>query len=124
MLGDCVTVRWWDRLELMGCQGVSASSEAVILTHSILGDTALVQSGNNRALDEKHLIIRSLKNLETNPLFEKPFGSEIFKFWLENALALKKKKKPLRNKGQDMIKYCNYGIINTCSRSFSEGRDQ
>lgn len=31
--------------------------------------------------------------METNPLFEKPFGSEIFKFWLENALALKKKKK-------------------------------
>lgn len=80
----------------MGCQGVSASSEAVILTHSILGDTALVQSGNNRALDEKRLIIRSLKNLETNPLFEKPFGSEIFKFWLENALALKKKKKTLK----------------------------
>lgn len=48
----------------MGCQGAPATSEAVTPIYSILGVTALVKSENNTALEEDHLITRSLKILE------------------------------------------------------------
>ena len=108
--------------KLRGCRDAPASSEAVILIYRISGATALVGSGNSRALNKEHHLNRSLKCLEHNPLFETHFVSKIFKFFLENALVLKKKN--LRNARQCMIKYCNYGTINTCSRSVSEGGDQ
>lgn len=73
--------------KLRSCQGAPAASEALILIYSILRATALVRSGSNSAPDEEYFITRLLKNLELNPLFEKLFGSAIFKFFLENALV-------------------------------------
>lgn len=76
-MGCCVTGRWWDPQEADGLSGI----------YSILVAPAPVKSGNNTALEEEHFITRSLKNLEPDPLVEKPFGSEIFKILLENALV-------------------------------------
>lgn len=86
--------------------------------------TAPVKSGNNTALEEEHFITRSLKNLEPDPLLEKP---SLWKWDLQSLVGKCtgiKGKKNLRNTRQDMIKYRNYGTINTCSRSSSKGGDQ
>lgn len=111
-MGGCVRGRWWDPQEAEGLSGI----------FSFLVAMAHVKSGNNTAPEEEHFITRSLKNLGPDPLLEKSFGSEIFKVLLENALVLKEKN--ARNTRQDMIKYRNYGTINTCSRSSSERGDQ
>lgn len=75
-MGRCVTEGWWDPQEADGLSEI----------YSILVATAPVKSRNNTALEEEHFITRSLKNLEPDPLVEKPFGSEVFKVLLENAL--------------------------------------
>lgn len=78
--------------KLRGCRDALVFFEVVILIYRILGVIVLVGLGNSRVFNKEYYLIRLLKCLEYNFLFEIRFVSKIFKFFLENVLVLKKKK--------------------------------